>query len=841
MAAQRAGYTVTMFLVDVSPSMGKTRTVELPDGPNGELRDMEMTHLEWALQFVMLKIQEMIFNGRKTDQCGVILFGTDETENCINETNGGYEHVSEYIHVGQPNANTLSKLAALRPSEDTHGDPIDALIVGIETQDRYLSKKKTWTRKVVLLTDGESPIEIEDWKATVKKMQALDVGLTIVGVDFDDDEIEFHEEDKPHIKKENEAFYHKLTEALPTSVIGTLALALEEVSRPEIKQTRSTLMGTILRLGDPENDPLESMEIVIKTSKCTALARPKGWKRFAPRETAEHHEDEDMDMDGETEKKNVWTELKMRTEYFIDTTAGEDKEDDEDEDEDTEDKMDVDGEEKKQVMKVEKEDLVKGFKYGSTFVPCPDGQFERLTTRKGIEICGFFAKSGFRREYPMGEIQYVWADPTQPQQQVALSSLVQAMEKQRALAIARWVGRDGSDPKMGVLYPCEFERVDCLLWAQMPFADDLRKYTFSPLENLVNKKGEKVTKHPYIPTDDQVKAMENFVDAMDLMDAGEKNEDGKRDPWFDPRLSYNPAIHRTKQALFHSAVVQDLATNPLPPPHPELTKYFEPPRRVLKRARGAIEEVKTAFKVKEVPKRVARQRKNEHVHAQDEDEELLLDRVAKPATQRQTQRHRTLTRSPTTPRVTRIQLKRNDNDSESETESDNDDMELLLTRKGTGKGKAASPKLPTPSASPEGSPPPDPGRAPGRIVGTTAPLRDFQRNIAQGDIVSKAVEDMGWAVQDVVMRPFSARRHGEMRECLRALRAVCSQEDEIDAWNSILQGLKEACLSDPGNAEFWEEVRKEKQTLGLIGKSEAKKLGGKSGVSDAAAEAFWEQ
>lgn len=72
-----------------------------------------------------------------------------------------------------------------------------------------------------------------------------------------------------------------------------------------------------------------------------------------------------------------------------------------------------------------------------------------------------------------------------------------------------------------------------------------------------------------------------------------------RYPWHDSRFSYNPAIHRTKQALFHSAVVQDLTTNPIPPPHAELTKYFEPPKKVLKRARDAIEECQRVFKVKE--------------------------------------------------------------------------------------------------------------------------------------------------------------------------------------------------------------------------------------------------
>jgi ATP-dependent DNA helicase 2 subunit 2 len=45
-----------MFLVDISPSMGKVRTIGLP----GEDRSVEMTNLEWALQFVKLKIQEMV-------------------------------------------------------------------------------------------------------------------------------------------------------------------------------------------------------------------------------------------------------------------------------------------------------------------------------------------------------------------------------------------------------------------------------------------------------------------------------------------------------------------------------------------------------------------------------------------------------------------------------------------------------------------------------------------------------------------------------------------------------------------------------------------------------------
>jgi ATP-dependent DNA helicase 2 subunit 2 len=67
----------------------------------------------------------------------------------------------------------------------------------------------------------------------------------------------------------------------------------------------------------------------------------------------------------------------------------------------------------------------------------------------------------------MGEVQYIWADPGSPNQQVALSSIVQGMRAAKVMGIARWVSKDGMDPRMGVVTPCIFDKVDCLLWAQV--------------------------------------------------------------------------------------------------------------------------------------------------------------------------------------------------------------------------------------------------------------------------------------------------------------------------------------------------------------------------------------
>ena len=60
----------------------------------------------------------------------------------------------------------------------------------------------------------------------------------------------------------------------------------------------------------------------------------------------------------------------------------------------------------------------------------------------------------------------------------------------------------------------------------MPFADDVRKYTFASLDKLVSKKGELITEHSYLPTEEQLDAMDKLVDSMDLMDAGDKDQDG---------------------------------------------------------------------------------------------------------------------------------------------------------------------------------------------------------------------------------------------------------------------------------------------------------------------------
>lgn len=139
---------------------------------------------------------------------------------------------------------------------------------------------------------------------------------------------------------------------------------------------------------------------------------------------------------------------------------------------------------------------------------------------------------------------------------------------------------------------------------------------------------------------------------------------------------------------------------------------------------------------------MTRKAKAGHVHANDDDDEdFLLD---KPPAR---------TQSPTKKPAA----------AGSDTEDSDDDM--------LGQPSKKDGALPTPARSL--SPTVDPGRAPGRIIGTTYPLEDFKKNISQGDLVSKAVEDLGAVIKKIVLKPFASRRRRELLDCMRTLRDTC--------------------------------------------------------------------
>ncbi|KAG8851859.1 ATP-dependent DNA helicase II subunit 2 [Tulasnella sp. 330] len=837
MPADRAGYTVTMFVIDVSPSLGKMRTIQLPPGPDGESRSKEVTNLEWALQFVLLKVQEMIFNGRKTDQCGVILFGTTKSKNCVHSEHGGYENVTEYIPIAHPTTKTLDMISAIRPST-VHGDALDGLIVAIQTQAIHLGKKASWTRKIVLITDGESEFATSDWETTAEKLNELDVYTTFIGIDFDDEG--YTEKGKSESKRKNEVFYRELESQVVQGLLGSCYQALEDCALPEVKPIKPTAKNITFIIGDHEVQSDEAIEISARVHKVTSKASAVTLKKFIKREATNTN-----DVDGDATMKTyaddngggtgtTFAAVERETKYIVKPQPEKDTKTETQTQTQTQEEL-AQEEEEIPGIQVEAEDLVKGYKYGATWVLVEDG-FERLPTKMGIEVIGFMHASKLNRSYLMGEVYCLSADHNSARSQIALSSFIRAMAIKDVLAIVRWVHSSEAEPRMAVCSPVVEPVADYMFMVRVPFAEDIRNYTFPSLDNLKNRKGESVSKHPNLTTDTMVHAMEKWVDAMDLMKA-EEQDDGTKGPWFDTSRSYNPAIHRTKQALFHAAIVNDLVKDPLPPPHPELTRYFQCPGPVRDKAKKSLEKLKKVLDVKLVPPKVAGKKKvnvvdaTEHV-GEDFSVADLLGEDSSGASIEPSASLASLSlkgqakHASVRGKATRDAKRLSDNGNDTE---DDDDDGLVPPMGSTRPAQKPKPQLPTPSKSPAAkkSPPKSRTRAeadirPGRIIGNAFPLDDFKSNLERGDVVSKALQDMGDVITEIVEESFSTQRYDEALSCMKEMRNTALQEDDVGLWNTFLQAFKKKCASKGfKHKDFWDRVKVIGMAISLITDKEA--------------------
>ena len=109
---------------------------------------------------------------------------------------------------------------------------------------------------------------------------------------------------------------------------------------------------------------------------------------------------------------------------------------------------------------------------------------------------------------------------------MALSSFIHALYELQSYAIARLVTKDDKPPLLVLLAPSiesdgEWE---CLIDAQLPFAEDVRSYRFAPLDKVVTVSGKELKEHRNLPNDDLKKAMSTYVDSMDLTAYGVEEE-----------------------------------------------------------------------------------------------------------------------------------------------------------------------------------------------------------------------------------------------------------------------------------------------------------------------------
>ncbi|KAI4087583.1 MAG: hypothetical protein LQ339_008871 [Xanthoria mediterranea] len=570
----------TVYIVDVGASMGSTQV------------GRDVSDLDFAMTYIWDKITSTVALDRKTATLGVVGLRTDDTENELSHEES-FEHISvlhEISNILLPDLKQLRSKIVL--SSTDKGDAISAIVIAIQMIIKYCKKLK-YKRKIVLVTDGRGPLDADpdSVQEITNKIKQDNMELVIVGVDFDDAEFGFKEEDKDPQKAKNEQIFAELAESCG-GIFGTLQQAVEELGMPRLKTTRPVhSYKDQLTLGDPvEYDSAACIDV--ERYPRTMVRRPMAASRFVQRQdptddstpsTGTVVRDRDIPMP-DADGNELAGVRSSRTYQVLDEEAPGGKRD------------------------VDRDDLAKGYEYGRTAVHIneSDENVTKLETQKKLEIIGFIPWANYDRFMSMTVSSVLIAQRTNSIAIMALSSLIHALFELESYAIARLVAKDDNPPLIILLAPSIEVDYECLLDVQIPFAEDVRSYKFPPLDRVVTISGKVIKEHRNLPGDALSSAMSKYVDQMDLSTFG-RDDDGNPSEYMPMTDTFSPVLHRIDQAVRWRAVHP---TEPVPPPHEILVRYSNPPEELVNRSKKRLEKLMAAADVKKVPPKVQGRRRN---------------------------------------------------------------------------------------------------------------------------------------------------------------------------------------------------------------------------------------
>ncbi|KAK1992921.1 Ku70/Ku80 N-terminal alpha/beta domain-containing protein [Colletotrichum falcatum] len=574
----------SVYIVDLGSSMA--------DCHNGRTE----SDLDWSMRYVWDKISTTVAASRKTWTVGVVGLRTDETRNAMQD-DGGYEHISVLQDLGPMTMTSLRELReAIKPSEATNGDAVSAVVIAVDMIDTF-TKKLKYKRRIYLVTDGLALIDGDDVDAIAKKINQDGIELIVLGVDFDDADYGFKEEDKPSMKQKNEKILKDLVSKCDNAQFATIAEAIDELDTPRLKPVRpyKTYDGPLtLGLADPPPElKIPPTPVVINVERYfkTKQAKPptastvvvSAGQGAASQSTQTVEGDP---MEGVESSAGFASVKSARTYKVNDPDAPGGKRD------------------------VEFESLAKGYEYGRTAVAIGESEWNvtKLETVKSFSIIGFIPCEKYEPFLNMGETCVTVGRKFDEKSQLALSSLIHALYELESYAVARLVIKDKKDPVLVLLAPHIEPDMECLYDVPLPFAEDVRGYQFPPLDRVITVSGQKITaNHRLLPSDELANAMSDYVDSMDLSNFGADDE-GNPSEYAAIEDTYNPIIHRINQAIRQRAVKPDGAIDPVPP---ILVRYAVPPADLVEKSKIQVEALISAAQVKKVPPKAKGKRKHE--------------------------------------------------------------------------------------------------------------------------------------------------------------------------------------------------------------------------------------
>ncbi|KAJ5103791.1 hypothetical protein N7532_004320 [Penicillium argentinense] len=545
----------TVYIVDVGRSMG------------GRHHGRSVTDLEWAMQYVWDKITCTVGNGRKTATLAVVALRSDETSNELSE-DPSYSRISVLSNLGQCLMPDIRKLRdAIKPSNTNRGDAISSIVVATQMINQFTRTLK-YKRKIVLVTNGTGPMSGDGIEEIAKKLVKDNIEMVILGVDFDDPEYGVKEEDKDPHKAQNEKLLSEFAENCQGQY-GTMEQAIAELDMPRVKLVKPlpSFKG-MLRLGDPQKYD-SAIQIPVERYSRTYVAHPPSASSFVLRSGTTGGEPEGESGPGQGD---TLTSVRLSRTYQVEDASAPGG------------KVDV-----------ERDDLAKGYEYGRTAVhiSSTDENITRLETSACLDLIGFIRQDHYDRYLHMSNTNIIIPERMNDKASLALSSLTHALWEQSYYAVARMVTKENRPPMVVLLAPSITAEYECLIEVQLPFAEDVRSYRFPPLDKVNTVSGKVVTEHRNLPSEDLQKAMDDYVDSMEMDYKDELGNDAL--PIDD---SFSPLLHRIESAVRHRAVHPN---DPVLEPPEILAKFAQPDPELVRQSKQFLDELVSKADVKKVP------------------------------------------------------------------------------------------------------------------------------------------------------------------------------------------------------------------------------------------------
>ncbi|KAG1699456.1 hypothetical protein DVH05_012869 [Phytophthora capsici] len=549
-----------VVLLDVGASM-RVPLRERVDSDKNKLEADELQHTRFAAAVAAVEnvIQQKLFFKPK-DELGIVAYGSEETDNQLNEEQGEYCNVQVVNSIDSPTIHMIKRLRELKSSksEDTKVDILDGLIVALDLLFRRTDGKK-YEKRLMVITDAAAKIaDAGDLESVVTMIQNMDVKLQVIGLDFQHTTTKVKDEKTEDVETTGDAVKD---EPMEPATNGPERIKAEN---------EKMLVSIANEVGGEVSSVSKRMQLLAQGMKKTVALTTKfrGPLEF-----------------GDSLGIPVYCYLKTKT-ATLPTLSKESQE--------TKGRVKLDRRyttPQNVDQEVAPDERVKAYRYGSEKVPfaSADVEFFKFQAEKSLKVLGFLDRSQLNHSKFVSGTDIFVAEPAKPHAATCFAALIDAMVELDQVIVARFVPRKNAAPKIVALIPHapssgKGEDFYAMWSQQLPYEEDVRNYEFPPLKT-----------RKFTPSDEQQSLADKLVDSL-------SSRDDKAD---EVGTCFNPVLRRFFHAVSMRALDESAGVPPLPS-YLESNLKMDPSRQ--DKISSLIESFGDAFQLKEAVKK-ARDRK----------------------------------------------------------------------------------------------------------------------------------------------------------------------------------------------------------------------------------------